>query len=41
VVLGGDERALYGQVYRILPGLQQAGVTKLLLMSQPVQAANR
>ena len=41
VVLGGDERALYGQVYRILPGLQQAGVTKLLLMSQPVQEAKR
>jgi biopolymer transport protein TolR len=41
VILGGDERALYGQVYRILPGLQQAGVTKLLLMSQPVQEAKR
>ncbi|TLY53251.1 MAG: protein TolR [Gammaproteobacteria bacterium] len=35
VLLGGDQRALYGQVYQILPGLQQAGVTKLLLMSQP------
>ena len=41
VVLGGDERALYGQVYRILPGLQQAGVTKLLLMSQPITPARR
>jgi biopolymer transport protein TolR len=37
VLLGGDERALYGQVYQILPGLKQVGVTKLLLMSQPLQ----
>ena len=35
VLLGGDERALYGQVYQILPGLKDSGVTKLLLMSQP------
>jgi biopolymer transport protein TolR len=39
VLLGGDTRALYGQVYQILPGLQQAGVTKLQLMSQPLQDA--
>ncbi|MGH8124084.1 MAG: protein TolR [Rudaea sp.] len=35
VLLGGDERARYGQVYQILPGLKDSGVTKLLLMSQP------
>jgi|SRR5579863_26029 len=41
VMLGGDQRALYGQVYQILPGLQQAGVTKLQLMSQPMQDENK
>ncbi len=41
VLLGGDQRALYGQVYQILPGLQQAGVTKLQLMSQPMQDENK
>jgi biopolymer transport protein TolR len=35
VLLGGDQRAMYGQVYQILPGLQASGVTKLLLMSTP------
>jgi biopolymer transport protein TolR len=35
VLLGGDQRAMYGQVYQILPGLQANGVTKLLLMSSP------
>ena len=41
VLLGGDSRASYGQVYDILPGLQQAGVTKVGLMSQPVQETKR
>jgi biopolymer transport protein TolR len=39
VLLGGDQRALYGQVYQILPGLQEAGVSKIGLMSQPLQDA--
>ncbi len=37
VLIGGDSRASYGKVYDILPGLQQAGVSKVGLMSQPVQ----
>ena len=37
VLIGGDTRASYGAVYDILPGLQQAGVTKVGLMSQPTQ----
>jgi biopolymer transport protein TolR len=36
VLIGGDTRASYGNVYDILPGLQAAGVTKVGLMSQPV-----
>jgi biopolymer transport protein TolR len=39
VLLGGDSRATYGQVYQILPGLQAAGVTKLQLMSAPLQSS--
>src|SRR5262249_51278406 len=35
VYIAGDKRALYGEVYEILPGLQQAGVAKVGLMSQP------
>jgi biopolymer transport protein TolR len=35
VLIAGDHRASYGQVYDILPALQQAGVTKVGLMSQP------
>ena len=35
VLLGADQRALYGQFYQILPGLQQNGVTKLSLLSAP------
>jgi biopolymer transport protein TolR len=35
VVLAGDKNAVYGKVYVILPILQQAGVTKIGLMSQP------
>jgi biopolymer transport protein TolR len=37
VYIAGDNRATYGDVYGILPGLQQAGVTKVGLMSQPLQ----
>src|SRR4051794_12390483 len=34
VLIAGDLRASYGQVYEILPALQQAGVAKVGLMSQ-------
>jgi len=37
VYIAGDNRATYGEVYTILPALQQAGVTKVGLMSQPLQ----
>ncbi len=37
VYIAGDNRASYGEVYNILPALQQAGVTKVGLMSQPLQ----
>ncbi len=37
VYIAGDNRATYGNVYTILPALQQAGVTKIGLMSQPLQ----
>ncbi|WP_049623131.1 protein TolR [Frateuria defendens] len=35
VLVAGDERANYGKVYLILPILQQAGVSKIGLLSQP------
>jgi biopolymer transport protein TolR len=35
VILAGDKNAVYGKVYVILPILQQAGVTKIGLLSQP------
>ncbi len=35
VLLGGDERAMYGQVYQILPGLQAGRRDQVSLMSQP------
>ena len=41
VLIAGDDRASYGQVYAILPALQQAGVAKVGLMSQPVQQPKR
>jgi biopolymer transport protein TolR len=41
VLIAGDNRASYGQVYEILPALQQAGVAKVGLMSQPVQQPRR
>jgi biopolymer transport protein TolR len=37
VYIAGDNRATYGEVYTILPALQQAGVIKVGLMSQPFQ----
>jgi len=40
VLIAGDLRASYGEVYEILPALQQAGVAKVGLMSQPIQAPN-
>ena len=41
VLIAGDHRASYGQVYDILPALQQAGVTKVGLMSQPEEKPRR
>ncbi len=35
VILAGDKNAVYGKVYVILPILQQAGVSKIGLLSQP------
>lgn len=35
VLVGGDERANYGQVYNAMVLLQKAGVTKVGLMSDP------
>ncbi len=40
VLIAGDLRASYGEVYEILPALQQAGVAKVGLMSQPIQGPN-
>ncbi|HRQ63298.1 MAG TPA: protein TolR [Xanthomonadaceae bacterium] len=36
VLIGGDERVSYGDIYQIMVVLQQAGVAKVGLMSQPV-----
>jgi biopolymer transport protein TolR len=41
VYIAGDNRATYGNIYAILPALQQAGVTKVGLMSQPAQEPKR
>jgi len=41
VLIAGDLRASYGQVYEILPALQQAGVAKVGLMSQPIQGPKK
>ncbi len=38
VLIGGDERVDYGQIYKAMSALQRAGVPKVGLMSQPVQA---
>ncbi|MER3546588.1 MAG: protein TolR [Rhodanobacteraceae bacterium] len=39
VLIGGDVDADYGKVYQAMVLLQQAGVPKVGLMSQPVQGA--
>jgi len=41
VLIGGDERADYGKVYQAMVLLQQSGVPKVGLMSQPVQEPRR
>ncbi|MEO8459962.1 MAG: protein TolR [Dokdonella sp.] len=38
VLVGGDERVDYGRVYQAMVLLQQAGVPKVGLMSQPADA---
>jgi biopolymer transport protein TolR len=40
VLLAGDDRVGYGKVYQILPILQEAGISKIGLMSQPQSASN-
>jgi biopolymer transport protein TolR len=37
VLVGGDESASYGQVYSVMVLLQKAGVTKVGLMSDPME----
>ena len=37
VLVGGDERANYGQVYSAMVLLQRAGVTRVGLMSDPLE----
>ena len=39
VLIGGDTRVDYGRIYQAMVLLQQAGVPKVGLMSQPEQAA--
>ena len=41
VMIGGDERADYGKIYQAMVLLQQAGVAKVGLMSQPVPETKR
>jgi biopolymer transport protein TolR len=41
VMIGGDDRVDYGKIYRAMVLLQQAGVPKVGLMSQPVQETKR
>jgi len=37
VMIGGDERVDYGKVYQVMVLLQQSGVPKVGLISQPVE----
>jgi biopolymer transport protein TolR len=37
VLIGGDDRVDYGRIYRAMVLLQQSGVPKVGLMSQPLQ----
>ena len=41
VLVGGDQRADYGKIYNAMVLLQQAGVPKVGLMSQPLQKETR
>jgi biopolymer transport protein TolR len=41
VMIGGDERVDYGKIYQAMVLLQQAGVPKVGLMSQPTQETKR
>ncbi len=41
VLVGGDQRADYGRIYEAMVLLQQAGVPKVGLMSQPAQKETR
>ncbi|HZP67244.1 MAG TPA: protein TolR [Rudaea sp.] len=41
VLIGGDNRVDYGKVYQAMVLLQQSGVPKVGLMSQPVQEPQR
>ena len=41
VMIGGDERVDYGKIYQAMVLLQQAGVAKVGLMSQPVPETKR
>jgi len=41
VLIGGDERVDYGKIYQAMVLMQQAGVPKVGLMSQPVEAKRR
>jgi biopolymer transport protein TolR len=41
VMIGGDERVDYGKVYQVMVLMQQAGVAKVGMMSQPVQETKR
>jgi biopolymer transport protein TolR len=41
VLLGADERTMYGKVYQILPGLKDSGVSKISLISTPLAADPR
>jgi biopolymer transport protein TolR len=41
VMIGGDERVDYGKIYHAMVLLQQSGVAKVGLMSQPVQENKR
>jgi len=39
VLVGGDEQVNYGRVYNVMVLLQKAGVTKIGLMSDPLDAS--
>ena len=41
VLIGGDDRVDYGKIYQVMVLLQQSGVPKVGLMSQPVEQPRR